>query len=78
MNLEYANIYMALLDDPNAAIQYLNIEYEKRPKNIDVNRMLAKSYLQLNQLKKAKQHLTLAQVTNSKHPDLIELRSNLL
>ena len=74
MNLEYADLYLHLLDDPKKALQYANLEYEKRPINIDVNRMIAKIYLSLDNKSKAKDHMAMASITNSIHPDLKELQ----
>jgi len=74
MNLEYADIYLDLLDDPKKALKYANLEYEKRPSNIDVNRMIAKIYLSLDDKTKAKDHMAMASITNSIHPDLKELQ----
>jgi len=42
MNLEYANLYLDIFNDSNIAKSYALIEYEKRPKNITVNKILAK------------------------------------
>ena len=74
MNLEYADLYLNLLDDPEKALHYASIEFEKRPTNIDVNRMIAKIYLSLDNKAKAKDHTAMAGVTNSIHPDLKELQ----
>jgi tetratricopeptide (TPR) repeat protein len=77
MNLEYADLYLELLNDSDKALAYAQKEYEKRPLNIDVNRLLAKIYQQRNDLEKVAFHTKAASVTNSKHPDLIELKAAL-
>ncbi len=41
MNLEYANIYIDLLEDYDQAYKYAEIEYNKRPKNVDVNKLMS-------------------------------------
>ena len=77
MNLEYADIYTNLLDKPEEALIYLNEEYSKRPLNIDVNRMLAKVHLSMNKFDQSKTYATAASITNSVHPELVEITSQL-
>ena len=77
MNLEYASIYTDLFPDFDKALDYAMIEYDKRPKNIDVNRALAKIYLKKNDTEKAKQHFELAGTTGSEHPELKEISEEL-
>ena len=77
MNLEYADIYINLLDKPEEALIYLNEEYSKRPLNIDVNRMLAKVYLSMNKFDQTKTYASAAAITNSVHPELVEINSQL-
>ena len=77
MNLEYADIYLNLLDNPEEALTYLNIEYAKRPLNIDVNRMMAKVYLSMNEIDQTKTYATAASITNSIHPELVRINSQL-
>ncbi len=74
MNLEYADIYLNLLDDAEKALSYAQLEYGKRPNNIDVNRVLADIYNEQGDVTKAHMHLASASSTNSKHPELIELK----
>jgi tetratricopeptide (TPR) repeat protein len=47
-------------------------EYEKRPKNIDVNHALAWVYFNLNDLSKAQEHMQLALKTGNKDPELLQ------
>jgi tetratricopeptide (TPR) repeat protein len=70
MRLEYADIYLNLLDNPTKALDYAQQEYNVRPKNIDVNRMMANIYKKLNDDQKYNQHLAVAKSTHSKHPEL--------
>lgn len=73
MNLELADVYSELIGDKNKALEYLLIEYNIRPKNIDVNRELAKIYADIGELEKAKTHREMAARTQSKHPELLAL-----
>ncbi|GAB4489518.1 MAG: hypothetical protein OHK0019_07170 [Saprospiraceae bacterium] len=77
MSLELAAFYSELQPDYDKALQYASSEYEKRPLNIDVNRLLAKIYLLKKDREKAKEHLTKASVTRSKHPEMLELKKML-
>lgn len=70
MNLEFANVYLDLLDDPDMALLYAGKEYEKRPANIDVNRMMAKIYLAKKDVSTAEKYARAAGKTQSKHPEL--------
>ena len=77
MNLEYAHIYLDVLENPNQALVYAKKEYAKRPNNIDVNRALAKIYLATDEFNKVDQHVVAASTTNSKHPELTQIKSKL-
>ncbi len=70
MNMEYANIHLEIYGDHEKALSFMKTEFDKRPKNIDVNRMLAKIYASSGNKSKAEEHLEKAKITNSKHPDL--------
>ena len=70
MNLEYANIYLDLLEKPEQALEYAQKEFDKRPENIDVNRMLARIYKAKSDQTMAQKYAMAASVTNSKHPEL--------
>jgi len=74
MNLEYADLHLNYTKDFDQALAFAKLEYDKRPENIDVNRMLAKIYSQLNDLAKAEKYLAKAEITQSKHPELLELK----
>ncbi len=56
MNLEYADIYKELLNQPKEAIKYTLLEYEKRPKNIHVNKLLSELYAETNETDKARKY----------------------
>ena len=73
MNLEYAHIYLDILDDSDKALQFAMNEYKKRPANIDVNRILAKVYNVRKNKEQFAFHLEKAKRTGSKHPELNEL-----
>lgn len=73
MNLEYCSIYLDLLDNPDKAMKYCSEEYKKRPKNIDVNRMMARVYQAVGNEEMVKKHISVAVSTNSKHPELLAL-----
>lgn len=75
MNLEYADLYLSLYNDPQTALSYIEKEYQKRPNNIDVNRKLAQVYHQLDLMEDSKQYIAAASITNSAHPELQELKS---
>lgn len=71
MNMEYAQIYLDLVGDYDKALDYALMEYEKRPNNIDVNRLVAIAYYKKGAYEKAQQHIEKASVTNSKSPELL-------
>ena len=73
MNLEYADLYLNLLEDSTSALEYASKEEVKRPENIDVNRLLSKIYLVRQDFQQAKLHFTKAKRTGSKHPDLDQI-----
>ena len=56
----------------DSALVYGQKEYEKRPKNIDVNHALAWVYFKKNDLKNAQQHMEVALRTGSKDPELLQ------
>lgn len=77
MSLEYANLYSDLSGEQEKALEYALGEYEKRPANIDVNRVLAKIYSRMGKVEEATAHLQKAQATNAKYPELDELKQQL-
>ena len=77
MDMEYATLYRDHFEDYEKALVYSEREYEARPTNIDVNRLMASVLLELGDKEKAREHLTLATSTDSKHPELVPLRDRL-
>ncbi len=77
MDMEYATVYRDEYEDYDKAIEYMLKEYQVRPDNIDVNRVMASIYARQGNLEKAKEHLAKAEATNSKHPDLEDIRERL-
>lgn len=75
MNLEYADLYLHLLEDTDQALAYAQQEYSKRPRNIDVNRMMAKVLIEKGDLEQAKSYIQAAGITDSNHPDLAQLKA---
>lgn len=65
MNLEYAQIYLDIVGDYDKALTYLLAEYKKRPKNIDVNKLLAITYYQKGDYQTAAKHTELASMTDA-------------
>ncbi len=70
MNLEYAHVYLDLLNNTDKALEYAQKEYQKRPNNIDVNRILARIYASENNKVMTKKYIAAAATTHSKHPEL--------
>jgi tetratricopeptide (TPR) repeat protein len=70
MSLEYANLYSDLAENHDKALTYALGEYEKRPANIDVNRVLAKIYARIGETAKASLHLEKAKATKAQYPEL--------
>ncbi len=78
MSLEYANLYSDLAEDHGKALAYALGEYEKRPANIDVNRVLAKIYTRMGNAQKASLHLKKAKATQAQYPELKALTQQLV
>ncbi len=78
MSLEYAKIYLEFFNDADGALKYIQQDRDMRPDNIDINRMLAKIYLLKKDKTQAEAYLLKAERTNSKHPELKELKSQVL
>lgn len=74
MAMEYVNFYLHVNPDLDKAIEYAMVEYEKRNKNIDVNKVLAEIYYRRGEFSKAAEHIKAASVTGSKNPELLCLR----
>lgn len=77
MNLEYADIHLRLTENYQKALDFTLEEYNKRPKNIDVNKMLSQIYFEMGNDEKSKIHFEKANRTNSKDPKLENLKGQL-
>lgn len=70
MDLERAKIYLELMGDPDKALACALNEYKIRPKNIDVNLVIAKALVAKGQYDQAQKYLIVASSTKSKNPEL--------
>jgi tetratricopeptide (TPR) repeat protein len=75
MALEYAEVFLELMDDPDKALPYVLEEYQVRPNNIDVNKSLAMIYHAKGDLDSSRAHLDKAMATRSQDPELRRLAS---
>lgn len=73
MNLEYAHLFLNLLNDPQTALLYAEKEYEIRPDNIDVNKMMAEIFVATEGISRARHHIEVARRTDNQHPELLLL-----
>ncbi|MGB3548004.1 MAG: tetratricopeptide repeat protein [Saprospiraceae bacterium] len=74
MDLEYATVYRDLDQDYDKALKYAMTEYDKRPENIDVNRMVATILVAQGKKEDAAPYLERAARTKSKHPELVAMQ----
>ena len=74
MNLEYADVHVNLTGDLDAALRYAELEHERRPDNIDVNRDLATIHYLRGDYARSAEHATVAARTGSRHPELTLVR----
>lgn len=74
MNMEYAAIYIDLFDDYETALKFAEKEYNKRPENIDVNKLLAQIYFEKDQADQAKRHVQKATRTGAYRSELLSLK----
>ena len=77
MDMEYATLYRDHFEDYEKALLYSEREYAARPANIDVNRLMASVLLELGRESEAREHLVVAESTDSRHPELFRLRDRL-
>ncbi|MEQ1746417.1 MAG: tetratricopeptide repeat protein [Saprospiraceae bacterium] len=77
MSLELARLYTDFQPDYDKALKFTLDEYQKRPANIDVNRLLARIYVNKKDIAKAKVYFAKASVTKSENPELLELKKML-
>ncbi len=78
MNLEYADIHLRITKDYEKALAFTLLEHEKRPVNIDVNKMLAKIYYEMGDKENSRKFFNEAIRTNSKNPDIKNLKEQLV
>jgi len=71
MNLEFATFLFSFKNDYKTALKYGLNEYKNRPKNIDVNKLLAFVYYGLKDNENAKKHISIALITSKKDAELI-------
>lgn len=67
---EMAYLYIQL-DKKDQALEHALAEYNRRPKNNDVNEMMAWIYYKRNEMNKALPHIQSAMQTGSKSPELL-------
>ena len=77
MSMEAARFQLEVTKDFGKALQLAQEEYQKRPKNKDINQLLAGIYLAQGDKKQATEHLKKAGVTGSKDPELLKMRLDL-
>ena len=71
MNLEYAHLYLDLMDDPEKALEYAQKEADIRPKNIDVALTMAEIMITTEEYEAAAEYLEAANLTGNQHPHLL-------
>lgn len=74
MSLEAGRFHLEVTKDLDKALQFAQEEYRIRPKNKDVNQLLAAIYLARGDKKQAAEHLKKAMSTGSKDPELLGLK----
>ncbi|MGI8893824.1 MAG: tetratricopeptide repeat protein [Bacteroidia bacterium] len=77
MSLEYARVFIDLKKDYKSALAKAMGVYEKRPANIDVNKLMAEIHMHLNNIEKAEEHLAVAMRTNSQDYALLMIASKI-
>ena len=77
MNLEYADLYLNLVEDADQAEQYALREYAKRPKNIDVNKVMAEILMQKEEVSQAQSHLDYILTINKNSTEVKTLKAKL-
>lgn len=77
MNMEYAHFYLDIADDPINSLKYAQTEFDIRPKNVDVNAILAKALIANGKKNEARNHLETALTLNKKSSELLALKKSL-
>lgn len=75
MNMELAGIYLDLFNQPEKALDVLKPEIQLRPKNTELNKILAKIYLKQENWQEMGKCLELAKRNNWKSPELAYLNA---
>jgi len=78
MGLAFSRLYLHEYKDYQQALNYTLEEAKQRPKNIDVNQMLAGIYYQMGNYTQANEHITKAGVTDSQAPEYLCLKGLIL
>lgn len=76
VHLDLSKLYVQTNNWDSASF-YIQKEYEVRPKNIEVNRVMAQIELAKNNIQKAKSYLEVASRTGNKNPELVELQAKI-
>jgi tetratricopeptide (TPR) repeat protein len=71
MGMAYTQMHLDFTKDYDKALEYALKEYEARPDNIDVNKLLATIYLKKENIEEAEKHLQKAMRTHSLNPELL-------
>lgn len=74
MGMEYARVYLELFEDYDKALNYAKKELEYRPKNKDVNQLMAAIYMKMGKYNEAKAHLKTASRTGATDAELIAMQ----
>ncbi|MBK9108885.1 MAG: tetratricopeptide repeat protein [Saprospiraceae bacterium] len=77
MNLELAQLYLDLGNEPQKALELALKEYQVRPQNIMVNLLLSKIYLKQSKIENSKKHAIVASATNFEHQELKSIQNEL-
>lgn len=71
MGMAYASVYLHLVGNLDKAFAYAQAEYERRPRNIEVNRLMAEILYQQGHTEAARQYVEEAMRTGSQDPELL-------
>jgi len=74
MDLTYAEVYRDLVGDMDKALTYAQKEYDARPQNIDVNKMMASILYLKGDYQATAKHLDMALITGAEDPTLLCLK----
>ncbi|MEO0581655.1 MAG: hypothetical protein AAF135_05485 [Bacteroidota bacterium] len=77
MDLEYARLYLELLEQPEKALEYAKRAYEERPENIDVNQLMGAIYVYMDAPHTARPYVEKAARTGKIDAELKKLNETL-